>query len=358
MFAVAGALSAGCLPRALAYPDPATGVPPAVPAALPDARFQVAIGRAQTYDRALVRRQIETMLDALGGLKDVLRPGARVVIKTNLTSGGHFPAPEGFQATECYVTHPEVVRAVAELARDAGASKVSIVEAVYVPESYSQSGYVELAQDLDATLIDLNLPAPFEDWAATSVRADAFVYPSFTFNRILEQADAFISIAKLKCHYNCGVTLSMKNLIGLLPVSRYRLNSQDWWRSALHGSGGDPLRLPRIILDLNRARPIHLAVIDGIMTAEGGEVPRGTFKPVQPGVLVAGRNPVAADAVATAAMWFDPTASPPAPPFLRGANYLAMAAESGLGTNRLQEIKVLGARIEDARTRFNPAWTQ
>jgi uncharacterized protein (DUF362 family) len=62
-----------------------------------------------------------------------------------------------------------------------------------------------------------------------------------------------------------------------------------------------------VILDLNRARPVHLALIDGIKTAEGGDAPRGSFNPVQPGVLIAGKDPVAADAVATAAMGFDPT---------------------------------------------------
>ncbi len=94
------------------------------------------------------------------------------------------------------------------------------------------------------------------------------------------------------------------------------------------------------------------------MTAEGGEVPLGTFKPAQPGVLLAGKNPVAADAVATAVMSFDPTAIPPTPPFLRDGNYLNMATELGMGTNRLEQVKVLGAGIDQVRVKFNPAWKQ
>ena len=202
----------------------------------------------------------------------------------------------------------------------------------------------------------MNLPVPYAGFATAPVGAGWLVYESFMFNRILEQADTFISIAKMKCHWNCGVTLSMKNLIGLVPVTHYRQSPDHWWRSMLHGSGNDSLRLPRIILDLNRARPIHLAVVDGIMAAEGGEVPRGTFKPVQPGVLVAGKNPVATDAVATAVMSFDPTVGSPTPPFLRDANYLNMATELGMGTNRLEQIKVMGARLDEVRYKFNPAW--
>ena len=353
-FTAASAWVAGCQTQTPVPPDP-TATTLATTAGIVHLD-RVAISRADTYDRGLVRQQIEAMLNGLGSLRDIVRPGARVVIKTNLTSGNHFKAPDGLKSTECYATHPEVVRAVGELARDAGASQVYIVEAVYDQESYSQWGYVDIAKDLNAILIDLNLPAPDVDFAIAPVGAGWLVYESFMFNRILEQADTFISIAKMKCHWNCGVTLSMKNLIGLVPVTHYRQSPDHWWRSVLHGSDNDSLRLPRIILDLNRARPIHLAVIDGIMAAEGGEVPRGTFKPVQPGVLVAGKNPVATDAVATAVMSFDPTVGPPTPPFLRDANYLNMATELGMGTNRLEQIKVMGARIDEVRYKFNPAW--
>lgn len=183
------------------------------------------------------------------------------------------------------------------------------------------------------------------------------IYENFTLNHILEEVDVFVSVAKMKCHFNCGVTLSMKNLIGLVPVNRYRLSEEDWWRSALHGPGDEArTRLPRVIIDLNRVRPIHLALIDGIKAAEGGEVPRGTFNPVEPGVLIAGKDPVATDAAAAAVMGFDPTINPPAVPFLRSDNHLNLAYELGLGTNRLEEIEVVGASIDDVRYEFEPSW--
>ena len=150
----------------------------------------------------------------------------------------------------------------------------------------------------------------------------------------------------------------MKNLVGLLPVAEYRLNPDEWWRSRLHGGDKDPQRLPGIIVDLNRARPVHLAVIDGIMTAEGGEVPRGTFKPVQPGVLVAGKESHATDAVAAAVMSFDPTAGEGKVPFLRANNHLNLAAQAGLGINRLEQIQVIGPSIAEIKYKFGPAWQQ
>jgi uncharacterized protein (DUF362 family) len=287
-------------------------------------------------------------------LKDIIQTGSKVVIKTNLTGGNNFNPPSGFTAITSYVTHPEVVRAVAELARDAGAGQIFIVEAVYDPGSYSNWGYTDIAKDLNATLIDLNSADPYPDFMDVSLPSKGYFFDKFTCNRILQEADTFISVAKMKCHYNAGITLSMKNLVGMVPVTKYRAGQADWWRSALH-SGDTQSRLPRIILDLNQARPIHLAVIDGIMTAEGGEAPRGSFKPVQPGVLVAGKNPLATDAVAAAVMSFDPTVEPPNSPFLRGDNYLNLAASLGLGTNRLEEIEVFGEKIDEVKYKFNPA---
>jgi uncharacterized protein (DUF362 family) len=354
--AAAGLLAAGCLPkRPIEGPVPTPTLAPTISPS-PPSLSKVAIAQAESYDRALVRRQVQALLDGLGGLGDVISSGDRVAIKVNLTSGIQFEPPAGVTATGSYLTHPEVVRALGELLRDAGARELFIVEAVYDKESYPLFGYEELAEALDATLIDLNDPHPYSDFASTPVGEGWSIYEHFAFNRILEEVDAFVSVAKMKCHYNCGVTHSMKNLVGLVPASHYRLNEDHWWRSALHGLGNETKsRLPRVILDLNRARPIHLALVDGIKTAEGGEVPRGTFNPVEPGVLFAGKNPVATDAVATAAMGFDPTANPPTPPFLRSDNYLNMAYELGLGTNRLEEIEVVGASIDDVRYQFEPS---
>jgi len=373
----AGALVAGCrtvvtpeppLPTATAAPIPTTTatlistVPAAAQptaAAQTTALYQVAVAQASSYEPGLVYRQVQAMLDGLGGLGDIIHSGDKVAIKVNLTGGNNFKPPEGFSATESYVTHPEVVRALGKLLIDAGAGELWIVEAVYDQESYPQWGYQALAKELNATLVDLNSPEPYADFATTPVGEGWYLYETFAFNRILEEADAFISVAKMKCHWNAGVTLSMKNLIGLLPVSQYRQSPDHWWRSALHGNGDEArTRLPRIILDLNRARPIHLALIDGIKTSEGGEAPRGSFNPVQPGVLVAGKNALATDAAATAVMGFDPTIAPPTPPFIRTENYLNMARELGLGSNLLREIAVVGTPIEKVRYPFKPSWEQ
>ncbi|HZQ48231.1 MAG TPA: DUF362 domain-containing protein, partial [Verrucomicrobiae bacterium] len=117
------------------------------------------------------------------------------------------------------------------------------------------------------------------------------------------------------------------------------------------------VRVPRIIVDLCAARPIHLSIIDGIMAMNGAEGPwcQGAFniKLVQPGVLIAGLNPVSTDAVATAVMGFaDPRAQRGAHPFENCENHLVLAEQAGLGTADLSKIEVLGMPLSKAVCRY------
>jgi uncharacterized protein (DUF362 family) len=354
-------VAAGCMSRLGAGPTVATLSPlpatatDAARAAAPAAR--VATAQATSYDRKVVRRQVRALIDNIGGLDDLIHHRPRVAIKVNLTGGTNSRPLPGVPPIESFVTHPEVVRALGEALREAGTRELFIVESVYERASYSQWGYDEVAQALDATLIDLNNPHPYGAFATVPVGQDWLIYDHFVLHRLLREIDTFISVAKLKCHWIAGVTLSMKNLIGLAPLQHYRLAAHDTYRSAFHGAEDETgVRLPRIIIDLNRVRPINMALLDGIKTVEGGEGPWiESMAPVAPGVLIAGKNPVATDAVATAVMGFDPRGSYPASPFLHGDNHLNLAADAKLGTNRLEAIEVVGARIDDVRQRFRPA---
>ncbi|MFL7810707.1 MAG: DUF362 domain-containing protein [Anaerolineae bacterium] len=348
--AAAGLLAAGCQGSA----RPAQGQPPAAAGA----KSTVATATAQDYDRDRIYAQVRDLLDAIGGLGDIVSSGDRVAIKVNLTGGTSVQPLRGVSAIESYITHPEVVRALGQLLRDAGARELLIVEAVYEWASYVEWGYVDIADAIGAQLIDLNDTDPYDDFSETAVGEGSFIYDRFTFNHVLEDVNAFVSVSKMKNHYCCGVTHTMKNLIGLVPMRSYRLGARDNSRTAFHGEGDTfGTRLPRVIMDLNRARPIHLGLIDGIKTTQGGEGPWiGTMSPIAPGVLIAGKDVVATDAVATAAMGYDPTIEPPNPPFLRSDNHLNLAYELGLGTNRLDEIEVVGPSIDDIKTKFEPCW--
>jgi len=333
----------------------ATAVAETVPSI--GASSQVAIAAVRDYDRKRIYNAIRDIVDDLGGLGDVVRPGDSVALKVNLTGGLGNNGPAGLSPMESFVTHPEVVRTLGSLVRDAGAKEVLIVESVYQWGSYVEWGYEEVAKDIDATLIDLNATDPYGDFVNVKVPGGSEMYQDYIFNPILQEVDVFMSVAKMKCHWVAGVTHSLKNLIGLVPARFYRLSEQHAHRSEFHGPTDETAgqRVPRIIVELNRARPINFALVDGVLTTEGGEGPWiQTFGPIAPGVLFAGKDPVATDAVATAAQGFDPTAPGMTEPFVRGENHLNLAAAAGLGTNRLDEIDVMGAAIEDVVTKFRP----
>jgi len=342
-------------PKATHTSSPTSTITPSPAPTTPPKAATVAIARAADYSPDVIRAQVQNLLDNLGGLGDIVRPGARVAIKVNLT-GGTYWQPQTMPATESFVSHPEVVRALVGSVFDAGASTVYIVEAVSQWDSYVLWGYEDVARDTGATLIDLNGVAPYDDYV--TVAAGGHAYETLTFNRILQEVDTFMSVAKMKCHWCCGVTHAMKNLVGLTPQRLYTITAEDNNRTALHGVGEEfGKRLPRVIMDLNLARPIHFALVDGIKTTEGGEGPWiGSMAPIAPGVLIASKNAVAADAVATAVQGFDPDADSFSVPFIRCENYLRMAHELGLGPHRLDDIDVVGASVAEVRYPFEPCW--
>jgi len=167
----------------------------------------------------------------------------------------------------------------------------------------------------------------------------------------------------------------MKNLFGITPCSIYGddAGTEDaiQARGSMHGGGrwGKEIALPglkeklsrdagyvvpRVIVDLCAACPVHLAVIDGITSMSGGEGfwSRG-IKPVTPGVLIAGLNPVSTDAVGLAVMGYpDPRAERGTAPFEQGDNHLLLAERAGLGTADLAKIDVRGLPIEKVRYPF------
>jgi len=293
------------------------------------------------------------MFQQLGGLEDVIRPGARVTIKPNLTGGTWSDSMLPASPTELFVTHPAVVQALSELLIDAGAGQIHIAEGLGDEAIFRTWGYAEVASRVNAELVDLCRPAPYADFVPFPVGTGRQIYDVFYMNAALKEVDVFISFAKMKCHGTTGVTLSLKNLIGLPPISLYRRDEKQNHRSAFHESEEYDRRLPRVAIDLNLAMPVHLALIDGIKTVEAGAGAWDPgYNPVQPGLLVASKNPVAADAVSASLMGFDPDAPSGSHPFSYADNHLWLARETGLGTNRMNEIGVVGAEIADVAFRF------
>jgi hypothetical protein len=206
------------------------------------------------------------------------------------------------------------------------------------------------------------------------------IFPAYDLNPAYQETDVFMSMAKLKNHATCGVTLSMKNCFGITPASIYgddagvdepnekptkgrgsvchageRQPPKSSPQEINPASNRDPgYRMPRIVADLAAARPIDIALIDGIETMAGGEGPwvQGV-RAVQPGVIIAGTNAVTTDTVATAVMGYDPRAAKGTAPFVDCDNSLRLAEARGVGTTDLKNIDVRGVSIREALFRFS-----
>jgi len=117
----------------------------------------------------------------------------------------------------------------------------------------------------------------------------------------------------------------------------------------------DPLlRVPRVVADVMGARPVDLAIVDGIHTIRGGEGfwNKGTAA-IEPKLLLAGRNAVCTDAVCAAVMGYDPTVGHGRLPF-PGENHLKLLAEAGVGQIDPSRIEVAGLGIQEALFPFTP----
>ncbi len=312
---------------------------------------KVGITNADNYERSFIKQKVQYLFEAIDGITDVVKAGDKVGIKINLTgsSGYQFdPKLKGKAITETMWTHPEVLRAVGELLIDSGVkgSDIYIVEALGDDASFNNFGYLDVQQGLGANMIDLNKPDPYTDFAVIQGAENGFNFNSFKVNQILNEIDVYVSIPKMKQHYEAGVTCSLKNQVGMVPKQLYMLPSVPYRREAIHSTNGGSSKahLPRSICDLNRARPVNLAVVDGIMNARGGEgVWNSTFVPHEDHVLLAGKNPIATDSIAAYIMGNDPEAEKlNLPDKTQCDNYLYLLNQLGEPTNQMNEIEVVG----------------
>lgn len=365
LLAVLGTAAAGTLQAA----------PPTAP---------VALARCRSYDEDLVST-MGTMFDQIGGLERLVK-GKTVTIKLNLTGspGLRF---QGRPLGVTHYTHPKTAGAMTHLLGRAGAKRIRFVESAWassgpLEEYLLESGWnVRTLKSAAQNVVfeNTNALGSAKKYARFKVPGGGLIFPSYDLNMAYEETDVMVSMAKLKNHETCGVTLAMKNMFGITPASIYGDDAGKDEPNEKPGNGRvsvchegkrqpataaagelDPKssrvpghRMPRIVAELNAARPIDIAFIDGIETVTGGEGPwiRG-LKIVNPGLLILGTNAVTTDTVGTAAMGYDPRSPRGTGPFKTCDNMLLLAESLGLGTADLKNIDVRGLKLAEATYQF------
>ena len=302
-----------------------------------------------------IKQTVQYLFEQIGGISDLFSNGKKVVIKINLTGGSGNATNDklnGVPVTEAMWSHPAVVQAVTELIIDAGvnAGDIIIAESLGLSDSFDKSvfqGYVDIKNSYGCELMDISKG----DFVEISTGDNYYNYSSLIMNKVLQDADVFVSVPKLKQHAEAGFTGAIKNQVGAVPQSEYETESIAYRRQALHNptNGSSATYLPGSICDLNAARPVHLAIVDGIKNAKGGEgVWNPNFVPFESHVMLAGKDPVATDSIGSYLMGLDCEAKKFQLPGDNGYgdtecdNYLDHLYARGVGTNQLSEINVVG----------------
>ena len=351
-------------------------------ASAPTAR--VAVARCGSYGAELLPA-LGRMFDQLGGLGRIVK-GKTVAIKINLTGMpsyrvGYLPLGD------THYTSPQVIAATVHLIGQAGARRIRLLESPWstadpVEEYLLQADWEPrdiLSSAPTVEFENTNWLGSGKKYSRLVVPYGGYIFPAYDLNHSYEDCDVFVSLTKMKEHATAGITLSMKNCFGITPATIYgsgagedepsdvpkggRLFIHTGYRQPPKSAPAekdpttprqDGYRVPRVVVDLVAARPIDLAIVEGVRTITGGEGPwiRGVA-PASPGVIVAGTNPVTTDAVCMAVMGFDPGSDRGKAPFETCDSTLRLAEDVGIGTRDLSRIEVVGASIKEAMFDFS-----
>lgn len=244
-------------------------------------RSRVAILRAESYSHdldSILRSGLELFrLDVRG---------KTVLLKPNLVDyipGNHIN------------THPLLVAAAAECFRRLGAKNVLVGEGPGHQRDTElvllESGFTDELRQLKVPFVDLNR----DELVATTLLANYTAMKRLWFPRTVLETGFVVSMPKVKTHHWSGVTLSMKNMFGVIPGAKY-----GWPKNILHWKG-----IQESILDVCATVPVHFVIADAIVAMEGNGPLNGNPRPLNRIVLA--DDPVAADATCARLMGLDPT---------------------------------------------------
>ncbi len=270
---------------------------------------RVALKRVHTYDKAEIQSAVEAALAEIGGLRAIVRPGAKAFVKVNHLSP---PSPP----ERGIITHPAFTAAVLSLLKEI-TPHITVGDDLHpsTPDGFDVSGYRTMCTQLGVRLVNLR------EIGFTRVKIGGEVLDEVYLAQALLEADVVINLPKLKTHSLTLFTGAVKNMYGVIPGGL---------RSAFHGRYTDPTEFSHLLVDIFASTRPHLTIMDGIVAMEGAGPANGTLREL--GVILASQDGVAADAVACRIIGLDPLAVPT----------IRCAHERGVGRGSMDAIEVVG----------------
>jgi uncharacterized protein (DUF362 family) len=204
------------------------------PQSLAASAVDVGIATGTDYEKA-----VTAAVDIVGGIRAYVKPGHVVVVKPNIG----WNSPPSVKAT----TDPLVVRTIVGLCFKAGASKVYVFDrSVDNPRlAYVTSGIQKAAEAAGAKVLQVDNAEDQKLYPLVTIPGALFLSESRV-NRYAVECDAFVNVPIAKHHGSAGLTLGMKNLMGITGDQRGKWHWQ----------------LDDAIVDINRKVRSQLTLID------------------------------------------------------------------------------------------------
>jgi uncharacterized protein (DUF362 family) len=286
-------------------------------------------------DAAEIDKMVRQALGLLDGMPAKIKPGSHVVIKPNLFAP--YPPPISVDR--------RVVASMVKYARDAGAGRVTVIEGVSVGTmmkrvrlAMTPCGMARGFKTLEVMQL-LGVKRAVEEAGgevigvedAETVEVDirgGIALHHVNYPKVILDADYFINLPAMKTHTMTMVTLSIKNLQGILDEKgRYFSHRDD---------------LNQHMVDISKIRKPDLALLDGLLGMDGmGAGEAGN--PVEMGVILASEDCVALDSIASMCMGIDN-------PLV--VTTTRLAGHDGLGTSNPFMIEVVGRQIHEVKKHF------
>ena len=274
-----------------------------------------------------VEQAVRKAVALAGGLEGIVNSGSRVLIKPNIATKDKSGCGK--------ITDARVTEAITKIVMEKKPKRAIIGEGSAVGydfpdlqdtmQALEESGTKEMAARLGVTVVDLNT-----DRHREVKIPNPLVMKSVKIAETVLESDVIISVPVMKTHIRSAVTLSLKNMKGVMPGAEKKKTHR--------------LGLELAIADLISVVRPHFAVVDGLVGMEGlWEYPDDC---VALGLVGAGRDPVAVDSVFAQIMGIEP----------QEIMHLLYCQQKGFGTCDAGKIEVMGVPISEARRPFHTAF--
>jgi len=193
-------------------------------------------------------------------------------------------------------TDTQLIGAAAEAFLRVGAASVTVAEG---PGHHRDTDLLLYETGLSDQLAHRKIPfvdLNRDELIKTKLQANYSGLGHLWLPRTVLASDFIVSMPKVKTHHWTGVTLSMKNMFGIVPGCRY-----GWPKNVLHWAG-----IHECVLDICATVRPHFVIADGIVGMEGDGPLKGTAKELH--TILLGDDPVAADSILARLLGSEPYA--------------------------------------------------